>query len=102
MPSELTGAQTPTEVLRNLPSSGVRWDEAIEVGVDVTLLLHNLRLGPRERLVQAQQQQRFADAVRQRVVPARVRAQLDRERLWEKIDALGGVDPAWPDVLGER
>jgi hypothetical protein len=97
--SQLADAQTPADAARSLRSSGPSWDAAIELGIDVTLLLANLRLSPRERLEQAQAHQRFADAVQQRTVPAHVRARLERERLWEKIDALGGIDPAWPEAL---
>lgn len=91
--------QTPADAARSLRSSGASWEAAIESGIDVTLLLGNLRLSPRERLEQAEEHQRFADALQQRIVPAPVRARLECERLREKIDALGGPDPAWPEEL---
>jgi hypothetical protein len=82
-----------------LPSSGPAWDAAIEFGIDVTMLTHNLSLSPVERLRQAAQHLRFIATVRQRMVAEEVRAQMEHERLWEKIDALGGPDPAWPEAL---
>jgi hypothetical protein len=96
---ELAQVQTPAEAARGLRSSGASWDAAIEFGVDVTLLIDNLRTSPQERLAQAAEHQRFADAVQQRTVPASLRARLERARLWEKIEALGGFDPAWPEAL---
>jgi hypothetical protein len=36
------------------PSYGPGWDAAVEYGIDVTLLEHNLRLSPTERLLQLQ------------------------------------------------
>jgi hypothetical protein len=105
MPAKLTAvldldqAQTPTDVARSLPSSGPAWDAAIEFGIDVTLLERNLQLTPRERMQQAAQHLRFIEAVQQRTLPGELRARLEQERLWEKIDALGGPDPAWPEAL---
>jgi hypothetical protein len=96
---ELDRIETPTEAARSLPTSGSDWDAAIEFGIDVTLLLRNLGLSPCERMRQAAEHLRFIEAVRQRTVPAEVRARMEHERLWEKIDALGGPDPAWPEAL---
>jgi hypothetical protein len=96
---DLARAETPTDIARSLQSSGPAWDAAIEFGIDVTLLEHNLRLTPRERMQQAAAHLRFMEAVQQRTLPAELRAQLEHERLWEKIDALGGPDPAWPEAL---
>jgi hypothetical protein len=95
-------ADTPTDAARSLPSYGPEWDAAIELGVDVAMILHNLELSPEQRLEQAARHQRFIDDVQQRTVPPELREQLQRERLWEKIDALGGPDPAWPEELRER
>ena len=95
----LAQAETPTDIARSLPSSGPAWDAAIEFGIDVTLLEHNLGLTPCERMQQAAQHLRFIEAVQQRTVPAELRARLEHQRLWEKIDALGGPDPAWPEAL---
>jgi hypothetical protein len=91
--------QFPVDAARSLPSYGADWDSAIELGVDVTLILRNLELTPHERLRQAAQHQHFIDAVQRRTVPAELREQLEHQRLWEKIDALGGPDPAWPEAL---
>ena len=95
-------ADTPIAAARSLPSYGPEWDAAIELGVDVTMILHNLERSPGQRLAQAAQHQRFIDEVQRRTVPAELREQLERERLWEKIDALGGPDPAWPEELRQR
>lgn len=92
-------ADTPIEAARSLPSYGPEWNAAIEFGVDVAMILHNLELSPQQRLEQAATHQRFIHEVQQRTVPPELRAQLERERLWEKIDALGGPDPAWPEEL---
>jgi hypothetical protein len=105
MPAKLTAvldlaqAQTPTDVARSLPSSGPAWDAAIEFGIDVTLLERNLQLTPRERMQQAAQHLCFIEAVQQRTLSAAFRTRLEHERIWEKIDALGGPDPAWPEAL---
>lgn len=96
---DLAQAETPTDIARSLPSSGPAWDAAIEFGIDVTLLERNLRLTPLERMQQAAAHLRFIESVQQRTVPAELRAQLEHERVWEKIDALGGPDPAWPEAL---
>jgi hypothetical protein len=96
---DLQRAETPTDVARGLPTSGSDWDAAIAFGIDVTLLLHNLSLSPCERLQQAAEHLFFIEAVRQRTVSEELRAQMEHERLWEKIDALGGPDPAWPKAL---
>jgi uncharacterized NAD-dependent epimerase/dehydratase family protein len=95
-------ADTPIDAARSLPSYGPEWDAAIELGVDVMMILHNLELSPQQRLEQAAQHQRFIDEVQCRTVPHELREQLERERLWEKIDALGGPDPAWSDELRRR
>lgn len=97
-----TCADTPTAAARSFPSHGPEWDAAIELGVDVAMILHNLELSPHQRLEQAARHQRFIHDVQQRTVPPELREQLERERLWEKIDALGGPDPAWPEELRRR
>jgi hypothetical protein len=58
MPSRVPPEQASfaTEWARSaLPSYGPDWERAIEFGVDVTLLLENLELTPRERLRRLQQ-----------------------------------------------
>jgi uncharacterized NAD-dependent epimerase/dehydratase family protein len=95
-------ADTPIDAARSLPSHGPEWDAAVEFGVDVAMILHNLELSPQQRLEQAARHQRFIDDVQQRTVPPELREQLERERLWQKIEALGGPDPAWPEELRQR
>jgi hypothetical protein len=95
-------ADTPLDAMRSLPSYGPEWDAAIELGVDVMMILHNLELSPQQRLEQAARHQHFIDEVQCRTVPPELREKLERERLWEKIDALGGPDPAWPEELRRR
>ena len=38
----------------SFPSYGPDWDAAIEYGIDVSLLIHNLELTPGERIAQLQ------------------------------------------------
>jgi hypothetical protein len=42
----------PEELKRAFPSYGPDWDKAIEMGIDVSMLLENLKLTPDERLKQ--------------------------------------------------
>lgn len=44
--------RTTADAGRTLPSYGPAWDAAIEFGIDVTLLEHNLALSPSQRLQQ--------------------------------------------------
>lgn len=41
----------PDELRAAFPSLGPGWDAAVELGVDVSMLLENLALTPTERLV---------------------------------------------------
>lgn len=84
---------------RAIASSGPAWDALIELGVDVTLLLRQLAMSPAERLRRASEHARFAAAVQERTLAAPLRAELERARLWAKIETLGGPDPAWPAEL---
>jgi hypothetical protein len=52
---QLAALRTTTEAGRTLPSYGPAWDAAIEFGIDVTLLEHNLALSLSERLQQLDQ-----------------------------------------------
>ncbi len=88
-PEDHDGPATITEALRGLPVRGPGWDAAIEAGVDVSLLLRNLRLTPAQRIAQLQSLLRFQADVQERTVPAPVRAALEARRLREKLDALG-------------
>jgi hypothetical protein len=100
--SDRVGFYTTADAGRSLPSYGPEWDAAIEFGVDVTLILHNLELTPQQRLEQAAAHQQFIDEVQAHAVAPELREQLELERLWEKIDALGGPDPNWPESLRRR
>ena len=84
---------------RSLERRGPCWEAAIEFGIDVTLLLRNLELSPAQRLAQHAQQQRFAQEVRSRTVSPAIRRAQSQQALREKIEALGGPDPAWPPDL---
>ncbi|MEX1368255.1 MAG: hypothetical protein AB1Z98_34310 [Nannocystaceae bacterium] len=97
--SDLAALHDPIDAARSLPSLGPEWDAAVDMGIDVMMILRNRELPPYERFCQALEHQRFIDAVQRRTVPAELRAQRERERLREKIEALGGADPAWPESL---
>ena len=70
-------------------SYGPAWDAAIEHGIDVTLLLANLKLTPAQRIARLDRLNRFAADVQRRTVPAKIREALARRRLEEKLEALG-------------
>jgi len=60
------------------PSYGPHWDAAIDAGVDVSLLLHNLELTPTERIEQLQRMTELYEALRPKDAagaPARPREQ---------------------------
>lgn len=61
---DLAALQTTEDAGRSLPSYGPAWDAAIEFGVDVTLLEHNLALTPSERLQQLDEMLRLYFSVR--------------------------------------
>lgn len=42
----------PDELKAAFPSYGPGWDAAVDLGIDVSLLLENLKLTPTERLAQ--------------------------------------------------
>ena len=55
----------PRELLRQaFASYGPEWVEAIEAGVDVSLLVENLRLSPTERLEQLQRMTELYEELR--------------------------------------
>ena len=62
---------------------------AIEMGVDVTLLVANLRRTPLERIQRHDEQARFRSSVQSRTTAPGVRAKLAMLRLEEKVLALG-------------
>jgi hypothetical protein len=52
VPHDPRDLQTSTDAGRALPRYGLRWDAAIEYGIDVTLIERNLELTTTERLRQ--------------------------------------------------
>ncbi len=52
------------ELRAAFPSSGPDWDRAVELGIDVSMLVENLALTPTERLVQLEQLLNETDALR--------------------------------------
>lgn len=59
----------PEELKRAFPSYGPDWDRAVELGIDVSLLLENLALTPEQRLDQLERLIRETDALRAAVEP---------------------------------
>lgn len=97
-------ARTPIELrlptsFEELAASDPLGARLAALGIDVTLLRGNLAMTPTERLARADAQQRFAEDVRARLEPTAVQQAREKARLWEKIEALGGPDPAWPTEL---
>lgn len=60
----------PHELKSAFPSYGPDWDRAVEMGIDVSLLLENLALTPGQRLAQLEALLNEVDALR-RAVKAR-------------------------------
>jgi hypothetical protein len=85
-PAEL---QTTEDAGRSLPSYGPAWDAAIEAGIDVTMIEHNLRLRPAERLAQMERANRFLAEVQARTVAEPIRRAQREAQLREKLEALG-------------
>lgn len=54
----------PAELKAAFPSYGPDWDRAVELGVDVSLLLENLSLTPMQRLIQLEQLVNESEAIR--------------------------------------
>ena len=81
--------RTTEDAGRSLPSYGPDWDAAIAAGVDVTMVEQNLRLPPAERLVQMEEAVCFVLEVQSMTVPEAVRQERERQRLEEKLAALG-------------
>lgn len=80
---------TTEDAGRSLPSRGRGWDAAVAAGIDVALLVHNLTLSPRERLRRLSEYTRHMERVQARTVSPTVRQRLSRQRLREKLEALG-------------
>jgi hypothetical protein len=80
--------ETPEDAGRALGAYGRGWELAIELGVDVTLLEHNLELSPAARIRLADEHAAACGEIQSRTVPAHVRTALERQRLAEKAVAL--------------
>ena len=80
--------RTPADAGREI-SAAPEIEQALEAGVDITLLVASLRLTPYERLRRHAQQARFRSVVQARTVPAPIRANLERLRLEEKVRGWG-------------
>ena len=59
----------PNELRAAFPSYGPDWDRAVEMGIDVSLLLENLALTPGQRLAQLESLLNEVDALRRAVKP---------------------------------
>ncbi len=59
----------PSELRAAFPSYGPDWDKAVEMGIDVSLLLENLKLTPTERLKQLEDLLNETDALKRDVKP---------------------------------
>ena len=59
----------PSELRAAFPSYGPDWDKAVEMGIDVSLLLENLKLSPTERLKQLEDLLNETDALKRDVKP---------------------------------
>lgn len=57
----------PEELKAAFPSYGPDWDRAVEMGIDVSLLLENLTLTPAQRLAQIEDLLNETEALRQAV-----------------------------------
>jgi hypothetical protein len=57
----------PSELKHAFPSRGPDWDRAVEMGIDVSLLLENLALTPTQRIAQLEQLLRETDAIQRAV-----------------------------------
>jgi hypothetical protein len=55
------------ELKAAFPSFGPDWDRAVEMGVDVSLLLENLTLSPTQRIAQLEDLLREVDAFKRAV-----------------------------------
>lgn len=64
------------------------WQEAIDFGIDVTLLEENLRRTPAERIRQLVVMNRFQHQVQMRTVPEKLRHQLAADALVAKFGDL--------------
>ena len=72
-------------------SAGPCWDQAAAAGIDMTLLLRNLRRTPAERIAHAAAHRRAVAAMQARTVPRWVRLAAERDRRAEKAAALEAI-----------
>lgn len=70
------------------------WQAAIDFGVDVTLLVANLKRTPAERLRVLVAMNRFQDSVQARTVPDDIHRRLDLDALTAKFGDLADFDSA--------
>ncbi|MDP3236668.1 MAG: hypothetical protein Q8N26_28000 [Myxococcales bacterium] len=59
----------PDELRAAFPSYGPDWDRAVDLGIDVSLLLENLKLTPEKRLAQLEDLINETDALLAAVKP---------------------------------
>ncbi|MDP1917826.1 MAG: hypothetical protein Q8L14_16400 [Myxococcales bacterium] len=59
----------PDELRAAFPSYGPNWDRAVDLGIDVSLLLENLKLTPEQRLAQLEDLINETDALLAAVKP---------------------------------
>ncbi len=59
----------PDELRVAFPSAGPDWDRAVEMGIDVSLLLENLRLTPAQRLERLESLLNELESLRRSVTP---------------------------------
>ena len=59
----------PDELRAAVPSYGPDWDKAIDMGIDVSMLLENLSLTPTERLKRLEDLLNEIDALKREVKP---------------------------------
>ena len=57
----------PSELKQAFPSRGPDWDRAVELGIDVSLLLENLALTPTQRVAQLEALLAEVEALRRAV-----------------------------------
>ncbi len=81
---EYTTRVTPTKP----PPKNSAWQEAIDFGIDVTLLAANLQRTPAERLQELVAMNQFQATLQARTLPEPLRARLDREELIAKFGDL--------------
>ncbi|MFT3839516.1 MAG: hypothetical protein QM723_21210 [Myxococcaceae bacterium] len=59
----------PNELRAAFPSAGPDWDRAVEMGIDVSLLVENLKLTPTQRLERLESLLNELEELKQNVKP---------------------------------